>query len=179
MKRIALVLLLVVVLGVAGCVPSNHEPINQGENSEQTLPKQDISAEEMKIVHLYTTAMKAAFQEENGGDLFIAVELDSLEGLSDKGKQRVLDELQELSSSVYSFEDIKDDHTKFQLDENGRLVRSIDGTLLSVQIERINGNVAIIEATSWFGNLGAVFPKYKASYKNGSWELKLLSIAIS
>lgn len=69
--------------------------------------------------------------------------------------------------------------SKFELDDQGRLVRSIDGTFLWIEPEEYNGNKATITGVSWFGNLGAVFPKYEATYKNGKWELELISMAIS
>jgi hypothetical protein len=34
--------------------------------------------------------------------------------------------------------------------------------------------LCIIGATLWFGNLGAIFPKYKAIYKNGQWQFEVI-----
>ncbi|MEG0775299.1 hypothetical protein [Clostridium sp.] len=45
--------------------------------------------------------------------------------------------------------------------------------------EDIKDNEAVIEATSWYGNLGAVIPTYKAIYKNGQWELKNISTGVA
>lgn len=149
------------------------------DNSGMKGDAPETSAEERKKLTLYLTAMKAAFVEENGGNGFIAVKLDTLEGLSDEAKEEVLDNLRDLSVNIYDFEQVKDDKTKFETDEDGRLIRTINGTLLYVNVEEYNEDEAIIEATSWFGNLGAVFPKYKATYENGKWHLKLLSMAIS
>lgn len=174
MKKIALILALVTILIVGGC---NAEENKDAEKQVNTVQK--ISSEEMKKIDLYVTVMRKAFEEENGGSSFLAVKMDTLEGVSDKGKQEVLNKLRDISENVYSFEDIKTDNTKFEQDENGNLVSSTDGTLLSVRIEKMSNNKAIIEATSWFGNLGAVFPKYKATYKNGKWNLELVSMAIS
>ncbi len=174
MKKLVLVLLLIVSVLISGC---NTGDISSTEKEVDTSG--NITSEEMKRIDLYVTAMKAAFNEENGGKSFIAVEMDTLEGLSDEGKKEVLNRLEDLSSDVYAFEEIKDDNTKFEKDGNGNLRRAIDGTLLSVRLEKFKGNNAIIEATSWFGNLGAVFPKYEAKYKDGKWELKLLSMAVS
>lgn len=139
----------------------------------------EISPEEMQKVDLYTKAMKAAFLVENGGNSFIAIKLDTLEGLSDKGKLEVINNLKSLSPNVYDFEDIKEDSTKFELDSNGNLVRSIDGSLLWVDVEEYNEEKAIITGVSWFGNLGAVFPTYEATYINGAWKLELISMAVS
>lgn len=174
MKKILVAVVLMSMLIVIGCSIQKNNNVVKELNTLQ-----NISLEEMKIIDLYVTVMKAAFEEENGGRSFIAVEMSSLEGLSDKGKQEVLKKLQVISENVYQFEDIKNDITKFEQDENGNLIRSINGTLLSVRLEKVRKNSAIIGATSWFGNLGAVLPQYKATYKNGEWSLKVLSMSIS
>lgn len=151
----------------------------KGKMAEAKENKQDISPKERQRIDLYIMALTAAFQVENGGDGFIAVKLDTLEGLSEQGKEEVLKALTSFSPNVYSFENVKNDNTKFELDNEGRLIRSIDGTLLYVKVEEYNENKAKIIGVSWFGNLGAVFPKYEATFKNGKWELKLISMAIS
>lgn len=174
MKKIASIVVLIIVIIASGCNAQKNNDLEKEVN-----PPQSITKEEMKKIDLYVTVMRAAFEEENGGNSFIAVKMDILEGLSDKGKQEILNELRDISENVYPFRDIKNDNTKFEHDESGNLIRSLNGTLLSVRMEELSNNEAIIEATSWFGNLGAVFPKYKAIYKNGKWNLKLLSMAIS
>jgi len=105
--------------------------------------------------------------------------LDTLEGLSGKGKQLVMDGLKELSPNVYSYEDIKDDKEKFRHDEQGRLICTLDGSLLYISSVEYKEDKAIITVVSWFGNLGAVFPEYEAVYVDGQWKLNLLSMAIS
>jgi hypothetical protein len=180
MKKTVLILALMVALIASGCSVEKHEEVEKNNNGEKEVKTvQEISSEEMKKIDLYVTVMKAAFKEENGGSSFLAVEMDTLEGLSDKGKQEVLNKLKDISENVYPFKDVKDDDTKFKQDKNGSLVGSIDGTLLSVKIKEMSDNKAIIVATSWFGNLGAVFPEYKATYENGKWNLELLSMGIS
>lgn len=147
--------------------------------TDKEIDKSEISKEERKRIDLYVDVMEAAFLEENGGDSFIAIDLDTLEALSVTAKEEVLERLKDLSPNVYDFEDVKDDNTKFKLDDQGRLMMSIDGTLLSIELEKYNDNKAIIMGISWFGNLGAVFPKYEASFVNDKWELELISMAIS
>jgi hypothetical protein len=80
---------------------------------------------------------------------------------------------------VYDFEQIKDDDTKLKKDKDGSLISTINGTILSVELKEYSDNNAVIMATSWFGNLGAVFPKYKATYEYGKWYLELISMAVS
>ncbi|MGE5449769.1 MAG: hypothetical protein ACM3PA_00110 [Methanomassiliicoccales archaeon] len=157
-------------LSLEGCTNDQPTP-NQ--------PKSQFSQEEEKRMALYTTVMRAAFQQENGGNRFIAVKLDSLEGISSEAKAKVLEQLQDLSPQVYDYELVKQDPAKFKLEEGGQLQAAKDGTVLSVKLDSYSDNRAIIDGVSWFGNLGAVFPSYEATYKNGQWHLKLISMAIS
>lgn len=157
-------------------VSSLSLPVTSEVEKESKL---SISAEERQRMDLYISVMKAAFEIENGGDSFVAVKLDTLKGLSSEAKEAVIVELRSLSPKVYSSEDVKNDTTKFELDQEGRIGRSIDGTLLWVEVEEYTDKKATLTGVSWFGNLGAVFPKYEATYKNGTWQLTLVSMAIS
>lgn len=87
--------------------------------------------------------------------------------------------MEELSPNVLKFEDAKQDSSKFEIDGDGHLIRALNGTLLSVKLIEYNETSALIEAESWFGNLGAVFPKYKANYIDGKWHLGLVSFGVS
>ena len=159
-----------------GCDSQGNTP-NDKVQAEEI--QQEISAEERRRMDLYVAVLKAAFQEENGGKAFVAVKLDTLEGLSDEEKVEVLKELSDLSPNVYNFKDVKNDSTKFELDDDGRLVRTIDGALLWIEVEEYSESKSTITGVSWFGNLGAVFPKYEAIFKNGKWQLELISMAVS
>jgi hypothetical protein len=166
MKKLVLILISIMLISsFIGCTPQDNNP--------------DISAAEKQRIDLYVSVMKAAFNEENGGAEFIAVKLDTLDGLGDKAKAEVLKKLTSLSLNVYDFEKVKNDSTKFELDSNKNLARSINGTLLYIELEQYSKSKATITGVSWFGNLGAVFPKYEATYKYGVWKLKLISMAIS
>ena len=136
--------------------------------------------DEEKRIELYVAAMKAAFHEENGGNGYIAVKMETLDGLNDENaREKVLESLKDLSYNVYDFEQIKNDDAKLKKDKDGSLIGTIDGTILSVELEEYKDNEAVIRAASWFGNLGAVFPKYKATYKDGKWYMELISMAVS
>lgn len=178
-KIIALLLILTTTLFSFGCTKGDTGNEEDQGNGQEKIESEEIEPEEQKRIDLYVAALKAAFNEENGGKDFVAVKLDTLDGLSDKGKKRVLEDLKDLSDNVYSFEEVKDDKTKFKYDEKGRMERTLDGSLLYLELVDYKGNKAKIRSTSWFGNLGAVFPKYKATYKNGKWNLKLIEIAVS
>jgi hypothetical protein len=159
---------------VFGCsAPRNEADV------EADISAEEISYEERIKMDLYISVLKGAFHEENGGDCFIAVKMDTLTGLSEIAKEKVLEELKGLAQNIYSYEDVKDDQTKFEFDAEGRMRSTIDGALLWLEVEEYSENKAIITGVSWFGNLGAVFPKYEANFKNGSWQLKLISMAVS
>lgn len=177
MKKLVLILISIMLISsFIGCTPQIDVPKDKTE--PQTIVP-DISEAERQRMDLYISVMKAAFKEENGGSEFIAVKLDTLEGLGEKAKADVLKELASLSPNVYDFEKIRNDSTRFKLDSNNNLARSINGTLLYIELEQYSERKSTITGVSWFGNLGAVFPSYEATYKNGIWKLKLISMAIS
>lgn len=192
MKKIVIKIIIGCLLLVIPSALYLHNLKYKDKSAETTLVKdsKEVSkiftraenAEEEKLVKLYIAVMRAAFKIENGGNEFIAIRKDTLQGLnSEKLKEEVLNGFKDLSSNVYWFEDIKDNKSFFIIDENknGQLVGTINGTLLSVNLIEFKDNEAIIEATSWFGNLGAVLPTYKAVYKNEQWELKNIGTAVS
>lgn len=185
MKQIRVICIAVAMLSMlAGCHPEADAPDMAAPSPSPSLapqmpsPSPAISAEEQKRMDLYIAAMKGAFGEENGGDGFIAIRMDTLDGLSDMAKAAVLEAFTDLSPHVYDFKDIETDETRFVRDEHG-LGGTIDGTVLSIRVEAYDGDHAVIESTSWFGSLGAVFPKYEAAYADGAWRLELISMAIS
>ena len=176
MRKVLCCMLTVLLVSIMGCAGVNTptKPTNEAPN----LAPQ-ASAQERQRMDLYIAVMTAAFQEENGGSGFIAVHLDTLEGLSGPAKTEVLQELTDLSPQVYSFEDVKEDTSKFEFYDDEHHSQTLDGTVLWVEVEEYSETKAIITGISWFGALGAVFPTYEAVYENGSWQLKLIRMAIS
>lgn len=160
---------------IAGCSSHEQKSNNEGDKTSN----QKISAEERKRMDLYFAVLECAFQEENGGNAFIAIKLETLEGLGDEAKSEVLKKLNNLSPNVYGFNKDKVDKSQFEVDDKGRLIRTIDGSLLWIEIKEYRENKAKITGVSWFGNLGAVFPSYDAVYVGGKWQLTLNSMAIS
>lgn len=173
--RRSIITLLLIVLFLSSCSSSTQD----GNKLVPENNESEIDAAEMKRVELYTTVMKAAFEIENGGDSFIAIRLDTLEGLSSSSQERVLESFTDLSPNVYSYEDIKDDPTRIEWYNNKFPNRAIDGTVLSVRLIEFDNDRAQIEAISWFGALGAVLPEYEATYENGKWQLETVGFAIS
>lgn len=176
MEKVLCWMLAVVLVSIMGCagIDTQTKPANEAP----ALTPQ-VSAQERQRMDLYIAVMKAAFNEENGGNGFIAVHLDTLEGLSDQAKDEVLKELTDLSPQVYSFEDVKEDTTKFEFYNAELHSQTLDGSVLWVEVEEYSETQALITGVSWFGVLGAVFPTYEAVYENGSWQLKLIRMAIS
>ena len=86
-------------------------------------------------------------------------------------KSEVLKELSDLSPNVYNFKDVKNDSTKFELDDDGRLVRTIDGALLWIEVKNIVRVNQQLQGFPGLSNLGAVFPKYEAIFKTESGSL--------
>jgi len=74
----------------------------------------------------------------------------------------------------YSFEELK---------QNGLFNENemrIDGILIYIEsVEKITEEAAIITVGKYRSGLGAVFPKYKLTYKNNIWNIEILSMAIS
>lgn len=134
--------------------------------------------EEMQKVNLYVRAMRSAFEAENGGNEFIAIKLDTLEGLSSVGKKIVLKEFDDLSPNVYDFEDIKGDKSKFEF-EGEDPSRAINGSVLWIDLEEYKDSSYKIKATSWFGNLGSVTIEYDVNFIDGAWRLTEVSRSIS
>lgn len=176
MKKVLCCLLAVALVSIMGCAGINTQ-IKPADEAPDISPQ--ISPQERQRMDLYIAVMTAAFQIENGGSEFIAVHLDTLEGLSDQAKAEVLKELPDLSPQVFSFEDVKEDTSKFEFYDDEHHSHTLDGTVLWVDVEEYNETRAIITGISWFGVLGAVFPTYEAVYENGSWQLQLLHMAIS
>ncbi|PKM89517.1 MAG: hypothetical protein CVU87_05045 [Firmicutes bacterium HGW-Firmicutes-12] len=173
-KWLAIIFSLLIVASMSGCTSQASVP-NGKDGTDATL---EIGSEERQRMDLYIEVMKAAFEEENGGHTFIAIKLDTLEELSDLAKEEVMKAFTSISVNVYDFEDIRDDNTKFEKNDKG-LTRTIEGALLWVEVEEYYDRKATITGVSWFGNLGAVFPTYEATYKNGMWQLKLIRMAVS
>lgn len=172
MKIIILTLMIIILsFSFIGC--NQTKPIEGQENENE------FSLEEQRRIDLYIKVMKAAYEEENGGDGYIAIHTNTLEGLSEKGIQEVMRQFKDITENVYDYITIENDETKIKKDEQGRDQCTINGSILGIQLTSYSNNKAVIEGISWFGNLGAVFPKYNAVYKNGEWQLKLISMAIS
>lgn len=165
----------VLFLVTTGCSTESDKNI-QPDKKSPVVEKE--RSEEADKIDLYVKVMNAAFKKENGGNSFIAVKLDTLEGLTDESKETVLQKLTSLSANIYDYEEVKNDPDKFEF-EGENLIGAINGTVLSIDLEQYDKNKATITGASWFGNVGAVYIEYEAVLKNGNWNLHEVSTAIS
>lgn len=138
------------------------------------VPTIDPMLDEQRRIDLYVAAMKEVNAIEKVGTAFIAVKLSTLDNLSDLGKNAVMAGLSGLQAPVVSYESIKDDSTKF--DKYGQ---PINGVVLSIELKEYTGTTATIDASSFFGVVGADFATYEATYKDGKWTLKWIGGGVS
>jgi len=116
------ILLLISLFSVFLLFSGGCTTVSTSEELEET-PRHAITQTEQKRIDLYLAAMKAVFAEENGGSQFIAVKLETLEGLSSEGKLAVMAGLKDLSPHVYDFEKI---HMGQKSSPSGLLFRRIN-----------------------------------------------------
>lgn len=144
---------------------------------DRVKPKNQIAASERKTIDLYVTVMKETFNLGNGGSGFIAVDFKDMNNISPAGRQLIMKQLGDLSPYVYDYAKVKNDPDKFDLSPNSWHAKN--GTVLSISLANGQGDEAEISAGSLFGNLGAYWSTYRATYVNGRWRLKLLNAAVS
>ena len=187
-KFVILMLVTFIILSIPGVMylQNINKDYDSGHTSTEKTTKgvsevfnSTQNTEEEKRVKLYIAAMSEAFKIKNGGNRFIAIKKEVLVELDEKAKEKVLEGFKDLSPNLYWFEDIKDNKSFFILDKNGLIAATVKGTFLYINLIEFKENEAVIEATSWYGNLGAVIPTYKAIYKKGQWKLKNIGTGIA
>lgn len=97
-------------------------------------------------------------------------------GLEDSQKNTLLRYCKKYNKEVkgYSMQELKENGL-FD-DKNVK----IDGILIYIEsVDKITENSAIMTVGKYRSGLGAIFPKYKLTYKNGEWKIETLSMAIS
>jgi hypothetical protein len=135
--------------------------------------KKELKEEEKKKASLYAEALKKIYKQARAGSGFIAVDLTSLEGLSEEGKQEVLSRLKQETQcpNVYSFADIKVDGEKFLFDEKGRIVGTKNGALLFLILQEYRDDSAKLKAVCWLSPNDIFFASYEGKFFDGSWHL--------
>ena len=135
--------------------------------------KKELKEEEKKKAGLYAEALRKIYKQTKAGNGFIAVDLTSLEGLSDEGKQEVLNRLKQETQcqNVYSFADVKDDGEKFLFDEKGRIVGTRNGALLFLIVQEYKDDSAKLRAVCWLSPNDIFFASYEGKFFDGAWHL--------
>lgn len=152
----------------------------------------ETDASVSKLILMYETIIDDIIKQDealNNEAQYISLDVDSFIapiergtnvnnylGLEEDEKKILLEYCKKYHSEIkdYSFEELK---------ENGLFNEKelrIDGILIYVEsVEKITENTAIITVGKYRSGLGAVFPKYKLTYKNNTWNIEILSMAIS
>lgn len=126
-----------------------------------------------KRISLYAEALAKAFKLATGGNGFLAVELSSLEGLSDEEKQEVLNELKKklASPNVYSLSDIKNDREKFLFDEQGRITGTKNGVVIFLAVNYYRDDSAQLKVACWLSPEKIMVVSYDGKFVDGEWQL--------
>ncbi|MGC8843546.1 MAG: hypothetical protein ACP5QS_06370 [bacterium] len=141
-------------------------------------PLKKESKEEKKI-SLYVEALVKISKKAKLENGFIAVDLTSLDGISEEGKREVLKQLKEATrcSNVYNFEDVKSDGEKFVFDEKGRIIGTKKGALLFLVVQECRDDYGKLRAVCWFSPNEIFLAHFEAKFFDGAWHLTELSEA--
>lgn len=145
-------------------------PAKVNMNKIELLSKTELMY--MKIIDDIISQSEALNNEAK----YISLDIDSFTVLNENEKETLLRYCKKYHS------DIKD-YSMQELKENGLYDEKnmkIDGILIYIEkVEKITKNSAIMTVGKYRSGLGAIFPKYKLTYKNGNWNIEVLSMAIS
>lgn len=147
-----------------------------------------------KLELMYETIIDDIMKQDealNNNAEYISIDIDSFVTTEDIGKGIIHNKYLGLNDNEKDtilryckkyHSDIKD-YSIQELKENGLFNEEevrIDGILIYVEsIEKITENNAIMTVAKYRSGLGAIFPKYKLTYKNGNWNIEVLQMAIS
>lgn len=147
-----------------------------------------------KVVLMYQTIIDDIIKQDealNNNAEYISLDINSFVAPIERGTGNIHNKYMELNEfekdtllrycKKYN-NDIKD-YSMQELKENGFFNEeqvSINGILIYLEsVEKLTEDSAIITVGKYRSGLGAVFPKYKLTYKNGIWNIKVLQTAIS
>lgn len=126
------------VIFISGCTSNNNyhnSAISAASKNTNERQKTVITNEDQRRISLYITAMKEVYHSmKSVPNNFIAVKLETLDGLDSQGKQAVLEGMKDLSPNMYAFENIKNDAGKFRY-SNKTLVSTKGGIILWVDVK--------------------------------------------
>lgn len=198
----AIIIVLILILGIIYLIDRNrmrdNEPVLFSTWGYDYAPPEDIylneSTNNSKLVLMYEIIIDDIIKQDealNNNAQYISLDVDSFVapiergkgtiqskylGLEDEEKNALLQYCEKYHTDIKScsFEELKENGLF-----NEKEVR-IDGILIYLEsVEKITENSAIITIGKYRSGLGAVFPKYKLTYKNNIWNIEVLSMAIS
>ncbi len=136
-----------------------------------TSLKKEVKDE--KKISLYAEALERAFKLATGGNGFLAIDLSSLEGLTEEEKREVLGELKKriMWTNVYSLTDVKNDRGKFILDEEGRIIGTRNGVVLFLVVNYYREDSAQLKVACWISPDKIMVVSYEGKFVDGRWQL--------
>lgn len=163
----------------------------------ETYPAQ-INASKIELVSklelMYKTIIDDIIKQDSGlnsGAQYISLDIDSFVAPIERGKGNIqskylgLEESEKETLLRYckKYNSEVKDYSMQELKDNGLFNEEkmyIDGILISIgRVDKITEDTAIIRVMKYRSGLGAIYPEYKLTYKNGVWNIEVLSIAIS
>lgn len=163
----------------------------------ETYPAK-INASKIELVSklelMYETIIDDIIAQDealNNNAKYISLDVDSFVAPIERGEGTIQSEYLGLNESEKDTllryckkynSDIKD-YSMQELREKGLFNEEevrIDGILIYISnVEKITENSAIMTVGKYRSGLGAIFPKYKLTYRNGSWDIEVIQMAIS
>ncbi|MBC7327592.1 zinc ribbon domain-containing protein [bacterium] len=146
--------------------PYDGTPLNKGSRKE-------LKDEEKEKIELYVETLANVYLQETDRKGFLAVELSSLEGLSEEGQKEVINRLKARlnSQDVYSLADVKSDKDKFYFDEQGRITGAKNGIVVLVKLVNYNEGKAQLKVVCWKASDWMTLIPYEARFVDGKWQL--------
>ncbi|MBO5179004.1 MAG: hypothetical protein J6B87_01470 [Clostridia bacterium] len=173
----------------------NLPVINNTENVENNEEKEKEEEKKItKYIQMYLNLLDDIMEKDsalNNDAEFISVDVESLDkeymDPEIKGTTRVFDIGKEDEQIILGYmkkyhDNIKSDNfeelkAQGEFDEKNLV---LDGILIYVSnIEIVSEDNFLISMVKYRSGLGAIFPEYSVKYINGSWEIDVVSMAIS
>lgn len=136
-----------------------------------------------KLTQLYITLIDDVIENHdvalNHNMEYVAIDINGFTNLNEKEKQDVINHLYKYSENVYvgNYEYLKEQGLA---QENADNFPALKGILIgSSNTEKINDDKYVVNISKYRTGLGAIFPEYEATYKEGKWSFEIISMAIS
>lgn len=199
---LAVVIVIIIIFGIFFISNIKNEEelnlpvINNTENVENNEEKENERKEEeiTKYVQMYLMLFDHIMEEDNALNHemeFLAIDMHSLDkeyldpeikgttrvfDINEDDEQVILDYMKKYHHDIRNntFEELKE---QGEFDEKNLV---LDGILIYVSnIEIVSEDNFLISMVKYRSGLGAIFPEYSVKYKDGNWEISVVSMAIS